>query len=394
MAPDRRETPTLLRALELLAAEGRERIRRHPLGHLAPAGKELEVSVRLPTGVGGDRLDALADRLSGELDRSIGGLLHHLQVFRPGRVWCLRCGSSECEHSAPGSSLEVFAGYGPSGLPRFVELGQRMVEVRHPEVDRLYGHRPALLTHVALGADLEKNLLPAFRDEVGDYRLHGQVVAGIYPARDEGGVPHPLALSFQVVSTGAGGQGGRGGRRRYGLNPVGVAPGGEPLEVLHDRIGEIPWAEAASWAQRTLGQIEEWAARKPKGGPKAVQRRLEGLLGGLARRLEKGRRSQDRKTRHGRKRHDDPERPTRMALSDLAVARDEQILRDTRRDTLVVLGEKGRAHVFSPRGKLVTSIRYSPASIEKKRSLGLWKPADGERVEALRKQVEGAPHEA
>lgn len=384
MADSPRPASPVTRALEILAAETRERIRRHPLGHLAPSGKELEIALRVPTGVAGGRLDALAAEVSEELDRALASLLHHLHVFRPGRVWCYRCASAGCEHGAPSGSLEVFAGYGPSGLPRFVELGQRLLEVRHPEVDQLYRQPPGLLTHVATEDELTRDLLPAFRDRVGDYRLHGQVAVGLYPARDEGGVPHPLALSFQVVSTGD------RGRRRFGLNLVGAAPGGEPLEVLQDRIGEIPWAEAASWAQRTLTEIEGWATRKPKGGPAAVQRRVEGLLGGLARRLEKGRRARDRKTRHARERHEDPNRPTRMALSDLASAREDSVLLDTRRQTLVVLGDRGRAHVFNERGKLVTSIRYSPASIEKKVGLGLWQPAGPERIESLRKQVETA----
>ena len=74
-------------------------------------------------------------------------------------------------------------------------------------------------------------------------------------------------------------------------------------------------------------------------------------------------------------------------MDDLARARPEQLLYDSRRETFVVLGERGRAHVFNPKGKLVTSIRYSPESIERRRKNGHWRAASLEELDGLRKQV-------
>jgi hypothetical protein len=76
-----------------------------------------------------------------------------------------------------------------------------------------------------------------------------------------------------------------------------------------------------------------------------------------------------------------------MALADLARATPENLLVDTRRATLVVVGDRGRAHVFNQQGKLVTSVRYSPAIIEKRRQNGLWRLAGAEEVSALRARV-------
>ena len=76
-----------------------------------------------------------------------------------------------------------------------------------------------------------------------------------------------------------------------------------------------------------------------------------------------------------------------MAFADLDQAKDENIHFDTRRETLVVVGDRGRTHVFNPSGKLVTSIRYSPAAIEKRLQRGLWKAATGDQIGALKKQV-------
>jgi hypothetical protein len=77
-----------------------------------------------------------------------------------------------------------------------------------------------------------------------------------------------------------------------------------------------------------------------------------------------------------------------MALPDLAHATPENLLFDTRRETLVVVGDKGRAHVFSLTGKLVTSVRYSPAAIERRRGNGTWRPATPEEVAQVRSRVE------
>ncbi|HEX6202922.1 MAG TPA: hypothetical protein VF100_07965, partial [Thermoanaerobaculia bacterium] len=115
--------------------------------------------------------------------------------------------------------------------------------------------------------------------------------------------------------------------------------------------------------------------------------RLLGVLNGLARRLEKDRRASERKTRHARQRHAQGDRPTDMALADLARAGVEEVLVDRRQDTLVVLGDRGRTHVFSAAGKHVTSIRYQPEAIARRRQRDLWRPAAPEEVAALRERV-------
>ena len=116
------------------------------------------------------------------------------------------------------------------------------------------------------------------------------------------------------------------------------------------------------------------------------------MLTSIARRLEQERRSRARRTSHAEQRHAGGDRPTRMAIEDLARAGDGAILVDERRRTTIVLGRRGRAHVWNAAGKLVTSIRYSPESIERKRKQGIWRPARGEEILGLRKITgAGAP---
>jgi hypothetical protein len=403
------------RAAALLAEAAQERLRRHPQGHLAAGAREgLELTVAIPLSSDGAELDRAAEGLAEGMARGIDGLIHHRASFRPGHVYCLRCGGSECEHSRVPSERSTFAGYGPSGVPRFLDLPQWLMERGDPRAASLYGEDgPRRLDRVvavaAPGEELTSALLDVYRDRSADYRLHGQVTAGWFRATDARGHGTPLAVTFQVVSSRP-----PGNRRRLGLNVLAVGPEGEPAEHLYDRLGEIPWSTEVLWAQSVLTSIERSLGRKGGGkkkkgkgkkqegsaGETAAQERettlahaearIQGMLESLARRLEKGRRAKERRTRHAEERHDQGDRPTRMALTDLAQAKDEDVLLDTRERTFVVLGDRGRAHVFNRQGKIVTSVRYSSDAIEKRRTGGRWKPLPKDEVAALRVMVGGA----
>lgn len=383
-------------ALRLLAEEARARLERHPWGHLLSGRRdELPLTLALPTrvqeGTGAPLAERAAEASRG-LDEALQALLGHRSAIRPGAVFCLRCGSAGCDHAMPGSPREVFAGYGGTGIPRFADFGQLLLEQKDPRVDALYRGAPALLTLVTPGRDLTRDLLPVYRDGETGYRIHGQVAAGWFRVPDPTGRPHTLAVTLQIVSTRPQGA----THRRFSVNVLGLGPEGEPLEHLHDRLREIPWAESVRWAQGILDGVQRTTSRSGKTGktskranPQTLKRRLDGILASIARRLERGGRSQERKTRHAQERHAQGDRPTPMALPDLARAQQEQILVDVRQETLVVLGERGRAHVFSPEGKHVTSVRYNPASIERRRERGLWRPAKQEEAAALRAAVAG-----
>jgi len=369
-------------AVQLLAKELRHRLRRHPEAHLLNGRESVELRLRLPTLERGDWVAESRQETSQSIDEALARLLLHRSVFRTGHVYCLRCASPDCEHSVPTFSTEVFAGYSPSGIPKFRDLGQWLLELKDPRIDQVYRTPPGLVAHLATGEQLLEHLLPAFRDADSGYHIHGQVAVGWYMFPTEYGLPTPVALTFQVVSTRP-----KKGRRRFGLNLIGVGPDDEPLENLFDRIGEIPWLDASRWAHSILRDVERSVSRPKPANEKQVEKRLAGMLAGLVRRLEHQRRSRDRKTHHGQKRHLDRSRPTDRAFADLDQAKDENILFDTRRETLVVIGDRGRTHVFNPSGRLVTSIRYSPTAIEKRLQRGLWKAATHDQIGALRKQV-------
>jgi len=390
-------------ALRLLVEEVREQIDRHPAGHMiAGRGEPLDLRLALPTAVKSGNLEPASRDAAAAIQEGIQALLAHGAVREAGRVFCLRCASARCAHAAPTHGRQVFAGYGPTGLPRFRDFGQLLLERRDPRIDQLYREPPQLVALAATGDELAGQLLPAFRDAERGYRLHGQVAAGWYRDR-AGGVDRPFAVSFQVVSSKP-----RAGRRRFGLNVVGVGPDGEPLEHLFDRQGgrgagrsrggEIPWADAVRWAQAVLDGIGRSQSHgRPVARPRGdLDGRLAGLVAALARRLEKGSRGRDRRTLHAEERHAAGDRPTRMALADLARAEREDLLFDVRSEALVVVGERGRTHLFSLGGKLVTSVRYAPAAIEKRRQSGLWRPAAPAEVASLKARLaaDGDPEPA
>lgn len=382
--PSAAPSERLRTALALLAEEVRQRVERHPAGHLlAGRGDALDLQLSLPTALREGRLEEVESEVSAVLQSAIDGLLAHQALFEPGRVFCLRCGSAHCVHSAPTGGRQVFTGYGPSGLPRFVDLGEWLLARRDPRVDLLYRDTPQLLTVTATGAELTAGLIPHFRQREDGYRLHGQVAAGWFVAPARSGPARPIAVSFQILSSRR-----PGGRRRFGLNVLGTGPEGEPLEQLFDRRG-FPWSDPVRWAQGVLSGLErQGTARESKETAAHTERRLDGLLQALARRLEKDWRGKDRRTRHAEERHGQGDRPTRMALADLARSAPEGLLFDVRRKTLVVLGERGRAHVFNLSGKLVTSLRTQPAAVEKRRERGLWRPATPEEVERVRSHMD------
>src|SRR6185503_17313323 len=101
--------------------------------------------------------------------------------FRPGPAYCHRCRSAECDHSRPPSARHVFVGYRPTGAPRWEDFAQHCLDLRHPEVDRLFDDPPAFVTLVHDAGALRAGIVDAFAGE--SYELLGQLTAGFFPVR-------------------------------------------------------------------------------------------------------------------------------------------------------------------------------------------------------------------
>ncbi len=174
------------------------------------------------------------------------------------------------------------------------------------------------------------------------------------------------------------------------MNILGLSPSGEDLGTLWERHRELPWRRAVRWAQGALQSIRVRSALTRSGdgaGParQRLDRRVDGIMRSLARRLERDRRATGRRTRHAEERHESGARPTRKALEDALAAADEAVLFDERSETLVVLGDRGRTHFFNRDGRLVSSVRYSRDAIDRKRKTERWREASARQIEELRK---------
>jgi hypothetical protein len=367
-------------AWDVLSRLIRERLSRKAGAHLVEGALD-RIVLRLPLDLraaGGG--ETFAGELIGEIDRILDEAIQHAASFRPGHAFCHRCGSTPCEHSATPSHRHVFAGYTPTGVPRWEDFAQMCLDLRHPEVDRLYADPPAFVSFVRHGAELNAALLGAFRGDAG-YALRGQVAAGFFPLRARGGEGRGiLAVTFQV-----GASRGKGRATRWGLNVLGRTPQGEALDLLWERHDLVPWQAAVRWAQAALGTLE----RSRLASPEDVERRLDGILRGLARRLEHERRASGRRTRHAEERHAEGSRPTRKAIEDARAAGPDEVMVDERHGTLVVAGDRGRMHFYTREGKLVSSVHYSREAIERKRKLGIWRDASPGEAAALIERLEG-----
>ena len=365
----------------------------------------LQIPWTLEVGNGGFEPIAQATELRKALRLQVDALIAHHKAFRPGHVLSLRTGKAEGKETRPPDSRFVFGGYGPSGHPRFLDFGQWLLQLEHPDQHILYRKPPGLVTVVTTGEQLTSELLPIYRQAPVDQKIHGQVTAGWYPIRRADGTPATLAITLQVISSAqdAAANGDdiaidqttrpANSRRRIGLNLLVAGPEGEDAEEVYARLDPVPWTPAVAWARQALASVEASQHRKGskkesgKGRSADIQQRIQGVLGGLARRLAQKHRGRERRTGHAEKRHQSGRRPTRMAMQDLERAEDHDIFVDSRRDTLIVLGERGRTHVFSRSGKLVTSIRYPNDAIEKKQKAEIWLPAGPGDIRSLRQEA-------
>jgi len=361
----------------------RQRLARKPGGHLVESQLET-LDLRLPLALRGPEADPerFAARVTEQIDKLLDDAVQQAAAFRPGHTYCHRCESVECEHSRPPSSRHVFAGFSPTGTPRWDDFAQHCLEAKHPRVDQLFDDPPALIALVRCRDALHGGILDAFRNP--SYELLGQAVAGFFSARtraEEG--RSVLALTVQVAAWHS-----ATGTLRLGLNLLGRTPAGESLECLWDRIGDPPWRRAVRWAQAALQTVPRGGAlRGTAAAREDLDRRVEGILNGFVRRVEREQRSRSRRTRHAAERHASGERPTRKAIDDAREVRGDSLLVDERTGTIVVLGDRGRTHFFTPDGQLVSSVRYSRDAIARKLKLRLWSRAPEEVRKAFREKL-------
>ncbi len=329
-----------------------------------------------------------ADRMVADLSARVDEALRGAGAFRPGHVHCFQCGTAECVHAVPSSPSETFAGWVATGKPEWIDFANLLLERQDERVDRLYGEPPEIVALRMDGRELHGRLLGAFaRDR--EFAVLGQVAAGLVPGdfgsgRGEGG---RRVVTMQVVQTRLGGR-----NRRLRLNLLGATM--DEVSAASEGAGGRGSAErlrrlivAASQRLDVLGRSAAAAARQ--GRATDLDAEVGALLAHLRTELERIFREAGHRTRHAVERHLGGGRPTDKALQDAQRATPERLRYDQQRNTIVVLGPHGRAHVYSPDGRHVTSLVLGPAEAERKGGRSRWRPLTAAEVEAFRQTLPG-----
>lgn len=280
----------------------------------------------------------------------------------PGRIYCFRCGSFHCSHSAPRDPREVFAGYSPTGRPDWVDFVAWCIDRREAGVEDLLQDRSRVVAFVQAGRDLHKDQLGVFGGEDPNYRILGQVTAGFFraPGREEG----RFALTVQVLLLR-----GRDGGPLLSLNPLcryeGILEGDPALREILAGAGKALdlLSMQVAGLERSRSSIDP-------------EEKVLPLLRRLARDLEHDSLDRVRRTGHGRKRARQRVRPTESAYPEARKAQDEGILVDTLEGTIIVLGANNRVHVFTRDARHVTSFHMGGDMVQRRIRRRRWRGAD------------------
>jgi len=336
------------------------------------------IEARLHIELGGPsvyrRIRREASRVLRDLERRVVRLADDGAVWPPGAVFCFRCDRFDCEHGVPPSPLEVFLGYDPTGRPRYGEFLGLLLARRADRASELFASKAPVLAVILDAAELRDEQLPVFGRSSRRYDLVGQVCAGYFNGAGPRSAASPKhALSLQVVRTATG---------EHELRVVGhTPPGTDPTSRLSDDAAEVI-TDVLRQARRRLGERRE-ADSSPRSG-KGRRPAVSPFLSWLARAIEHAFRQRDRRTRHARERADDATRPTQKAREDARQAEMDRVVLDTESGAFVVLGPRGRAHVYSPRGLHVTSLVIPADAARRRIASGRWRPARAREWEAFR----------
>ncbi|HZN38794.1 MAG TPA: hypothetical protein VFD82_08315 [Planctomycetota bacterium] len=321
----------------------------------------LDLNLRVPLDRGNDVRHAAGTAVEQILQR-VREVREHERALRPGAVYSYFEGSSHAEGCRPTEPRHVFDGYNSTGRPVFTDFVTMAIERKNPHIDRLLAGEDIVLTRVTMGRVLRTQQLAEFGGNSPVFKILGQVDAGLFRVLGAAG---KCAFSFQLL---------RGtsleGRVRLRLHPVGAV---DPMDLADPSLMQILSrfqrqldVEAMRLqGQSTQGEVDEEAFVLP-------------LLNDLAQRLQTRTRNAGRRTQHGLERSDAGDRPTSRAYPDAGEASDDAILWDLDQNTVVVLGGKGRVHVFTPQGKHVTSVMMQGAAIDRRRHMGRWRLAEPE----------------
>jgi hypothetical protein len=331
----------------------------------------LDLNLRIPMDGGNDVRHAAGTAVEQILKR-VREVREHEKALRPGAVYCYFAGSSSAEGTRPIEPRHVFEGYSSTGKPIFTDFVTMAIERKDPAIDRLLAGEELVLTRVSMGRVLRTQQLAEFGGESPIYRILGQVDAGLFKVLSG---PGKCAFSFQLL---------RGstleGRVRLRMHAVGAM---DLMDLADPAVLQI----LSRFQRRLDTEALRLEGQQAQGGEVDEESFVRPLLEDFARQLQNRSRNTGRRTQHGLERSETGQRPTSRAYPDAGEASDSDILWDIDQGTVVVLGPKGRVHVFTPDAKHVTSVVMQGDAIGRRRNMGRWRAAEPEERGEFRIQV-------
>ncbi|MCC5848018.1 MAG: hypothetical protein JJU29_07980 [Verrucomicrobia bacterium] len=290
--------------------------------------------------------------------------------FRDGAVFDFQAGSNESPDCRPPDATQVFAGYDSMGRPQWQAYFQLLLDARDPDVDRLHAKNARPVVRIQRGKDLKAAQLGSYGRASRAYSLLGQLTTGYYRlpsafvrvAGDD-----RLALTFQIVET-------RTGKNTFALRLNTLAGGLLDLEI-NDLFQEPAFRDVARAREGMVKELERLEAQAGKAhaahdteGFQKAMRRIPRLLGQMQEVLE-GRGENRGGMEKGRP-------PDDRWKADALEAEPEIFFKDVERDSWVLLGGRGQAHVFGKNGNHITSFKVTPDLIEKRILAERWRAYD------------------
>ena len=257
------------------------------------------------------------------------------------------------------------------------------LEASDQRVHKLYEDKPEPIARNLFARDLRSGLLPSFGAETRFLGLLGQVMVG-WVSSTPGRPVDPMnrtALTVQILETRSGES-----TRRLRLNLVGLSwdsiveaavsgPTNGPAENLRKLLAQ---------ARDSLKKVERRLASDPE---TPLDDMVESMLLRLTKDIEQALTVPAHRTQHATERHRDDRRPIRTAVRDADTTSNDKLLWDTRHKTIVVLGPKGRTHVFTEEAKHVTSIRLGRGELERKSQSNRWISLDQKVTDKFRRNL-------
>jgi hypothetical protein len=320
--------------------------------------------------------------LTEQIREAVREMATEADIYKPGRVYCYHCESSECAHSAPPRPGSVFGGYSATGLPRWPEFVQMLLELKHPKVDLLYENPGRDVAAAFVEADfLKDRQLNVFGRLSKTYDILGQVFFGFLHLRPAGNAKEAerVAFTLQAVETRR-----LDGTQRLELNVLGRLWDESAAIDAFKSPYEFRVSKVFSDTRRRIHQLAGKGANK-RGNSSADSEAercaaVERILRRTAHSLEQIGRQTHRRTAHAEERRVD-NRPTSKAWEDAAGAAADHIYWDVHRHTVVVLGPRNRIHIFNPEGRHVTSLLLEAEAVRGRLRRGRWRPLADEALE-------------